>query len=55
MVTEVGGDEGGDGGMAEVSRDSVKIRSPILTFEFVLDTFLMMFEVTPSSILDSKI
>lgn len=49
--------EGGGcgGGIAEVSRTDVEITSLILTFESVLDMFLMIFEVIPSSILDPEI
>lgn len=58
MIVKVGGgDEGGGSGgvTTEVLRVDVGIPSPILTIESVLDTFLVMFEVIPASILDSKI
>lgn len=55
MIINVGGGGGSGGVTTEVLTADVKIPSPILTFEFVLDMFLVMFEVTQSSILDSKI
>lgn len=47
-----GGDKsGGGGGTPVVSIVDIKLLSPILTFNSLLDIFLGMFEVLPSSIL----